>query len=216
MSHRPALNESEPAMIAPVASRSSKQVYVARYISAILSPIVVSLPFVVLVALYKIQDILMACIYAGIVLFFLSFGPMVYILIGVRKGTFTDIDVSVRSQRTGPFLFGIVSALAGLFTLFFIHGPKNLETLLLITVVSGAVMMFVTLWWKISIHASSLAAAATVLTALYGYVTLLTFVLLVAVCWSRVVLRRHTLGQVVAGSLVSVGLTVFVLAIRGV
>ncbi len=189
---------------------------IARYVSNMLSPLVVSLPFIFFVALYHAENVLIAVFYALVILFFLSFGPMVYILVGVRRGKFTDSDVSMRSQRVGPFLFGITSALMGLGTLFFIHGPKNLQTLLLITIVSGFVMMIVTFWWKISIHASSLAAAATLLTALYGTVVLPAFVLLIVVCWSRVVLRRHTLGQVVAGSLVSIGLTWLILMIRGV
>ncbi|GAC1648658.1 MAG: phosphatase PAP2 family protein [Ktedonobacteraceae bacterium] len=189
---------------------------IAHYVSNILSPIAVSLPFVFLVAFYHAQNIPITLLYAFVVLFFLSFGPMVYILVGVRMGKFTDPDVSMRSQRVGPFLFGIVSTSIGLGTLFVTHGPKNLQTLMLITIVSGIVMMIVTLWWKISIHASSLAAVATVLTALYGSVLLSIFVLLAAVCWSRVILRRHTLGQVIAGSLVSIALTLFVLAIRGI
>ena len=208
---------------APVSSHPSltktaqtPRIHLARYISNALSPLVVSLPFVFLVALYHAQNVLTALLYALVILFFLSFGPMIYILVGVRMGKFTDSDVSMRSQRVGPFLFGITSALIGLATLFFTHGPKNLQTLLLVTVVSGLVMMIVTLWWKISIHASSLAAAATLLTALYGSVVLPAFVLLLAVCWSRVVLRRHTLGQVVAGSLLSIALTLLIIGIRGV
>ena len=201
--------------LTPKASQSVR-VRIARFVSNILSPLVVSLPFVLFVALYHAQNVLMALLYALIILFFLSFGPMVYILVGVRMGKFTDADVSLRSQRVGPFLFGITSALIGLGTLFFTHGPKNLQTLLLITIVSGFVMMIVTLWWKISIHASSLAAAATLLTALYGSIVLPIFVLLAAVCWSRVVLRRHTIGQVIAGSVVSIALTTVIVAIRGV
>lgn len=195
---------------------SATRIRVARHISNILSPLAVSLPFIFFVALYHAQNILIALLYALIILFFLSFGPTVYILVGVRTGKFTDPDVSRRSQRVGPFLFGITSALIGLGTLFFTHGPKNLQTLLLITIVSGFVMMIVTFWWKISIHASSLAAAATFLTALYGSVTLPVFVLLIAVCWSRVVLRRHTVGQVIAGSLLSIVLTSIIVIIRGV
>ncbi len=191
-------------------------ILIARYVSNILSPVTVSLPFILLVSFYHTKSILMALLYAGLVLFFLTFGPMVYILVGVRMGKFTDPDVSVRSQRFGPFLFGILSAFIGLAMLLFTHGPKNLQTLLLITVISGIVMFIITLWWKISIHASSLAAAATLLTALYGSIMLISFLLLIAVCWSRVVLRRHTLGQVIAGSLVSIALTSLVLAIRGV
>lgn len=205
-----------PVPSQPSLSPQPKRVRVARYVSNILSPLAVSVPFVFCVALYHAHNVLIALLYALIILFFLSFGPMVYILVGVRMGKFTDSDVSMRSQRVGPFLFGITSALIGLGTLFFTHGPKNLQTLLLITIVSGFVMMIVTLWWKISIHASSLAAAATLLTALYGSIVFPIFLLLAAVCWSRVVLRRHTLGQVVAGSVVSIALTTLILALRGV
>ncbi len=219
MSDDLALDESTQSAPIPVSPQhptsKSRRVRVAHYVSNILSPITVSLPFVLLVALYHAQSVSTAFLYALLVLFFLSFGPTIYILVGVRIGKFTDPDVSMRSQRTGPFLFGIASAALGLITLFFTHGPKNLQTLLLITIVSGVVMMIITLWWKISIHASSLAAAATLLTALYGNAILPVFVLLIAVCWSRVVLRRHTLGQVIAGSLVSIALTSLILVIRG-
>ena len=223
MSDDLAFDEHTQPVLTPVPSQPSllktpqpTRVRIARYVSNILSPLTISLPFIFFVALYHAQNMLTALLYTLIILFFISFGPMVYILVGVRMGKFTDADVSMRSQRVGPFLFGITSALIGLATLFFTHGPKNLQTLLLITIVSGFVMMIVTFWWKISIHASSLAAAATLLTALYGSIVLPAFVLLAAVCWSRVVLRRHTLGQVVAGSLVSIALTSLILLIRGV
>ena len=97
-----------------------------------------------------------------------------------------------------------------------IHGPKNLETVLMIAAVSGIIMMITTLWWKISIHASSLAGAATMLTALYGVMMLPAFLLLPLVDWSRVVLGRHTIAQVVVGSLVSMALATLFILIRGV
>ena len=54
------------------------------------------------------------------------------------------------------------------------------------------------------------------LTAFYGAAMLPTFLLLILVSWSRVVLRRHTVPQVIAGSLVSIALTLLVLKIRGI
>jgi membrane-associated phospholipid phosphatase len=77
-------------------------------------------------------------------------------------------------------------------------------------------MMVTTLWWKISIHASSLAGAATLLTALYGAMMLPAFLLLPLVGWSRVVLGRHTVAQVVVGSLVSIVLATLFILMRGV
>jgi membrane-associated phospholipid phosphatase len=210
-----ALQESEPP-IAPPATSKPLHIHIARYISAILSPFVVSLPAVLLVALYHESNQLTVAEYTGLTLFFLSIGPMLYILVGVWRGKFTDVDVSNRSQRSGPFLFGIISAFAGFVTMALTNGPKNLQTILLITVIGGVIMMTITLWWKISIHASSLAGAATFLTALYGSAMLFTFLLVVLVGWSRVVLRRHTLGQVLAGSFLNIALTIAVLMIRGI
>ena len=192
------------------------RVRAARLISNILAPATISLPFVVLIALYHARNVLLALFYALVTLFFLSIGPFIYILIALRMGKISDVDVSRRTERAGPFLFGISSVLAGWLVLILLQGPRNLQTVLIITAVSGIVMMVTTLWWKISIHASSLGGAATMLTAFYGAIMLPAFLLLILVSWSRVVLRRHTVLQVVAGSLVSIALTLLLLKIRGI
>jgi len=214
MSDNFALNENEQIIVEP--STKPLRIYIARQISTLLSPMVISLPLIVLVAHYHTSNMLTTSIYAGLVFFFLSIGPMAYILIGVHLGKFTDVDVSQRTQRIGPFLFGLISAMAGLFMLVLTRGPKSLETLLVITIVSGAVMMITTFWWKISIHASSLAGAVTILVILYGTLVLPAFLLLLPLGWSRVVLRRHTVAQVITGSIVSIILSSMVFAIRGV
>ena len=188
----------------------------ARYISNILAPSTISLPFVLLVSLYHAQSTTSVLLFTSLTLFFLTLGPMVYVLIGVRKGWLSDVDVSRRTERAGPFLFGITSVALGLILLCYVNAPRNLETLLLITTISGVIMLIVTLWWKIRIHASSMAGAATMLTVLYGAVMLPTFLLLILVSWSRVVLRRHTTAQVIAGSLLSIALSVSILLLRGV
>jgi membrane-associated phospholipid phosphatase len=188
----------------------------ARYVSIILAPPTISLPLVFLVAFYQARDQLAAFVYACITLFFLSVGPLIYTLIGVRLGKLSDMDVSRRSERAGPFLFSIVSVAIGWLVLMLTQGPKNLQTLLIITAVNGTIMMITTLRWKISIHASSMGGAATILTALYGAVMLPAFLLLVLVSWSRVALRRHTIAQVVAGALASIAISLAILKIRGV
>jgi membrane-associated phospholipid phosphatase len=195
---------------------NTKQIRIARHVSNILAPATISLPFILLVALHQAQDKLSALMYACITLFFLSVGPLLYIIIGVHLGKLSDIDVSRRSQRVGPFIFGIVSVMLGWLALALMSGPRNLQTVLIITAFSGIIMMVITFWWKISMHASSLSGVATMLTVLYGAVMLPLFVLLVLVSWSRVVLRRHTVPQVIAGSLAGIVLSLVILKLRGV
>jgi membrane-associated phospholipid phosphatase len=202
----------ENVQLEPVKPR---YVRIARYVSNILSPAPVSLPVIILVSFYQTRSIVSTLIYSAITLFFLSIGPFLYIFLGVRLGRLSDMDVSKRTQRLGPFIFGLISVCLGWLVLTLIHAPDLLILVLAITAVSGFIMMLTTLWWKISIHASSLAGAATVLTVLYGTSMLPTFGLLVLVSWSRVVLRRHTVAQVVAGALVGIALTASLLRLRG-
>jgi membrane-associated phospholipid phosphatase len=193
-----------------------RHIRIAHHMSNILAPATISLPFVMLVAFYHTQDHLTAFVYACITLFFLSVGPLLYIVIGVRLGKLSDIDVSRRSERAGPFLFGIASVTFGWLVLSLTNGPRNLQTVLIITAFSGIIMMIITFLWKISIHASTLGGVATMLTVLYGAVMLPIFVLLVLVSWSRVALRRHTVIQVIAGSFAGILLSLVILKLRGV
>ena len=141
---------------------------------------------------------------------------MLYILVGVSLGKFSDIDVSIRSQRVGPFLFGITSSLIGFFILQLNNAPKNLETVLLTASILGFILMIITFWWKISMHASGLSGTVTFLAVLYGRMLLLAFLLVALVGWSRVVLRRHTTAQVIGGAALSAAITLVMLMLRGI
>src|SRR5258708_4163591 len=68
----------------------------ARFVSNILAPTTISVPMVVLIAFYKASSIANALGYAALTLFFLSIGPFLYILLGVRLGKLSDVDVSKR------------------------------------------------------------------------------------------------------------------------
>jgi len=199
-----------------IPGESTKRIRFARHMSNILAPATISLPFILLVAFYHAPDKLSALLYACITFFFLSAGPLLYIIIGVQLGKLSDIDVSRRTQRFGPFLFGIGSITFGWIVLSLTNGPRNLQTVMIITIFSGVVMMVITCWWKISMHASSLGGVATMLTVLYGAVMLPLFVLLILVSWSRVALRRHTVPQVIAGSFAGIVLSLIILKLRGV
>jgi hypothetical protein len=204
------LSESDEEMI----QTKTFRVHCARFISTVLSPAVVVLPFIILVALYTGDA--NALLSVGLAFFFLSVGPMGYIFYGVKMGKFTDVDVSVRTQRTGPFIFGIASSLLGSFILQWMHGTHLVVVILQLIALCGFIMMITTFWWKISMHASAIAAAVTTLTMLYGKIVLPAFLLVVAVSWSRVVLHRHTRAQVIAGSIVGVVLTFGLLKVQGI
>lgn len=215
MSNNLALDENQPSVTLPAATKP-RRLRVARHVSNILSPAAVSLPTVFLVAFYRAQDIAQTLLYIFIMIVFLSIGPLAYIAIGVRTGKLSDMDVSIRAQRVGPFVFTTVSEMIGLLILIQLHAPKNLLTLLLATTLTTGLLMIITLWWKISIHSSTLSGAVSMLTVLYGPFLLASFLLVALVGWSRIALGRHTLAQVIAGALLSIVICVIIVGIRGI
>jgi membrane-associated phospholipid phosphatase len=204
-----ALPENEDKVV------TSKPFYIqfARFISTAFSPAIITLPFILLVALYTHEA--NALLAAGIIVFFLSVGPMGYIFYGVKTGKFSDVDVSIRSQRTGPFVFGLASGLLGLLILELTHAPHLMTIIMLLILVCGVILMVTTFWWKISMHASAISGAVTMLGVLYGKIILPAFVLVALVGWSRVVLHRHTRAQVIGGSAVGILLTFALLKTQG-
>jgi membrane-associated phospholipid phosphatase len=62
------------------------------------------------------------------------------------------------------------------------------------------VMMFITLRWKISVHASGIAGPSTALVYLLGAIAAPLLLLAVPVGWARIKLGAHTILQVIGGA----------------
>ncbi|MBN1221549.1 MAG: hypothetical protein JXM69_21690 [Anaerolineae bacterium] len=74
-------------------------------------------------------------------------------------------------------------------------------------------MSTITVWWKISFHSSAISAAASIGLVTSGFSSWSTTAILLVplVGWARVYLRRHTLGQVIAGGMVGMSMGLFLL-----
>ncbi|WP_250030917.1 phosphoesterase PA-phosphatase [Paractinoplanes maris] len=128
--------------------------------------------------------------------------PMAYVVRGVRRGRLTSHHIPEREHRRGPLLFGLASVVVGTVALVLLGAPRELLALLAAGITGLVVFALVTAYWKMSIHAGVAAGTVAVLIAVYGPVALLGVPLVPLVGWSRLVLKAHTLGQVVAGTLV--------------
>ncbi|WP_307794480.1 phosphatase PAP2 family protein [Arthrobacter cavernae] len=127
--------------------------------------------------------------------------PLAYVLVLVKLGKVSDHHISDRKQRAPLLLLALVSVLAGLLLLQAIHAPVSVSVMMLALVGGIAVLAAVSHFWKISGHASAISSATVISVLMFGPAWLPLLLLVPAVGWSRVVLRDHTLGQVVAGSL---------------
>jgi membrane-associated phospholipid phosphatase len=163
------------------------------------APIVAVLPLIV--AWYSTPTAVMAIAWGLTASLFASVLPFTVILVGVRRGRFTDHHVGVRQQRALPMLMGIASVLIGLGLLVVFRAPRQLVALVAAMTVGLSVSLLVTLWWKVSVHTAVAAGAAVVLVLVFGPALLAVWPLVGLIGWSRVTLGDHTPAQVVVGAL---------------
>lgn len=180
---------------------------IAELISLVLNPLVILIPVPFFLVFEKTGNLFFSLQWAGISIFFI-FLFFLFILLGIRFGIFSDLDVSKREQRPIMFLTGMLLTISYLIFLFLFHAPGILLVgtfaLILGLIVLGIVNMFT----KVSGHLAVLSAFLTFMVLVEGWEFLLGFVLLPLLVWARIKTKNHTLLQTVLGSIVGVLTTI--------
>lgn len=153
--------------------------------------------------------------------------PMAYVLYLRSTGQIKEIDIPERENRTKPLLVGL-AAVALAFALCAVlsqtETPFVLSVLLAGLALTGSVL-WITRYWKISIHLASLGSLIAILLAGRSLVdapdvltpTLMACAILLIpiTAWARVTLKAHTPAQTIAGSALGFVLTIVGLLVLG-
>lgn len=133
--------------------------------------------------------------------------PVLFIFYLLQSGRIGDLHMSNTSERHMPYVVGIVAALVAYMVIALLDGPELLRCLALYNIVALAALGLINTRWLISIHATSIAGAWMMISLVFGWVWALVFLpLVVAVCWSRHYLKRHTVAQILAGVALGTGI----------
>ncbi|MFJ6012376.1 hypothetical protein [Streptomyces sp. NPDC092952] len=116
------------------------------------------------------------------------------------RGTWGDRHVVDRTKRA-PIFFVILGSIgAGSVVMVLGHAPTGILLAMLALWAMTVVLLAVNTVWKISVDAAVASAVVALLAAVHSPWWLLGYTMTVAVCWSRVALRYHTVAQVIAGA----------------
>lgn len=126
--------------------------------------------------------------------------PLIYLLVGRRRGWVTDLELSHRDERPRFILVSISSDLLALALLWLGNGPSLLRLLVLTYFCLAIVMFSISSFWKISMHLAGVGGFSTALVFVFGTGALWTFLALPLVSWARLHRRKHTLAQLIAGA----------------
>ncbi len=133
--------------------------------------------------------------------------PVAFILMRLRGGHLSDHNMSVANQRYMPFVISIASNLAAFVVMRLMSAPPFIIAFTLSAVTVLVLAILLTPKCKMSIHCSTVAGMAIILTFVLGTWAWSMVILVPVVGWSRVKVAQHTVPQVVLGGMVGAGVT---------
>lgn len=142
-----------------------------------------------------------------VAVFFSSMVTMIYVLYLKKTGVVESLDVDVRERRINPLIVGICAYVIGFILLTALDASAVVRGLMFCYITNTMLVLLITYRWKVSIHATGTAGPMVALNYHFGASVIPLYGLVVAVAVSRVILKKHTVGQVIVGAVIGLGLT---------
>lgn len=172
----------------------------AKTVTEVFAPTVVLGAGFAVVAVGTAPTVPSGLLYAAVAVLLGCLLPFAFVVVGVRRGRFSDHHIRVRGQRHIPLIVGLTCVVTSFALLVALAAPRPLLVLFGLVIAAMLPSMAVTVWWQISVHTAVAALTATALVALWGPWLAVTGGVVAAVGWSRVVLQAHTVAQVWVGA----------------
>jgi membrane-associated phospholipid phosphatase len=118
----------------------------------------------------------------------------------VSAGKWSDYDISEPSERRSFYPFAAAAVALSCLVFWLLDFPRPLLIGVIISLFLLLAAMLINRFSKISLHLIFAAYCAMSLTAVSFWTASILIALAIAVGWSRVVLKRHTLAQVLGGA----------------
>lgn len=196
-------------------------IFTARLMSMIFTPFY--LPIVGLIALFIFSYMsLLPMMYKLVML------AMVYLLTVVAPSLlihlyrlcqgWTSHELGRKERRLVPYIISIVCYFACFFWMEYRNTPRVISIIVVVALTIQMVCALINIWWKISTHTAAIGGVAGGLISYsiafsFNPLWWLCFVLILAgaVGTARMILRQHSLSQVIGGFLVGAACAILVI-----
>ena len=186
----------------------------ARIVSAVFTPF--SIPFLAFLALFLFSYLRMMPLPYKLVVLGVVYCFTIFLF--RKMNGFKRRDLLERRRRYVPFLLTIVSYAFGLAMMYRLNMPWYMVNIIWAALVIMVVCVVLNLRWKLSEHmagAGAVIGGVTVFCSLFNYNPvwwLCIFILVSGMLGSaRIILRHHTLGEVLGGFAVGLACSVLVI-----
>lgn len=186
----------------------------SRILSTLFSPILIptyGIIFIMCFSYISFLDVSTKLGVIGMTFLLTAILPFAIISILYKLGKISDIGVNQQKDRLIPFIASIICYISFTIYLYTVSAPIWMIAFAVGATIAAVITCIINLWWKISGHCTGmggLIALSFIITAggIYapGVNPMLLFSVIVLLAGivgsSRLILNRHTLGQVIAGT----------------
>ena len=186
----------------------------SRIISGIFNPFIIPFGGFLVLFLFsylRIMPFQYKLIVLAVVYCFTILMPMLTIFLFQKINGWGIKELSHREKRFIPYILTIMAYVFCLLMMYKLNLPRYMSGIILATLIAMVICIFINLKWKISEHMTGMGGVVGGLIAFsflfnYNPVWLLCFFILIAgmLGTSRIILKQHTLGQVLSGFVVGV------------
>jgi membrane-associated phospholipid phosphatase len=181
---------------------------IAQVISTVFSPVINPLiTFSLLAAADQQLNLAEKIEFSEIATLFASGFMILCLFILLRLGLINSPDIPDRKQRSFPLIVAAIILFVGFVALSFVHAPVLIQALMWCYATETLIVAIISYWWKISIHTAGMACSLVALTYQFGAIMLPFYLLLLLVGAARIVLKKHTIAQAIAGGLLGIVIT---------
>lgn len=196
-------------------------IFTARIMSMIFTPFY--LPIVGLIALFifsymSLLPMMYKLVMLAMVYLLTVMAPSLLIHLYRLCQGWTSHELGRKERRLVPYIISIVCYFACFFWMEYRNTPRVISIIVVVALTIQMVCALINIWWKISTHTAAIGGVAGGLISYsiafsFNPLWWLCFVLILAgaVGTARMILRQHSLSQVVGGFLIGAACAILVI-----
>lgn len=170
----------------------------AKYISVIGHPLL-TIPLFVVIKMLASEDLKKAALISTLIIGGIFVPLILWLYFKSKNGSYTNFDVSDRKQRKSLFIFVLPLLMAVTFILYKTGQSRNLFLSLFFGLVIVFTAQITNFYIKSSLHVSlNIYLSFLIMTSSYP-IGIIVLLLTGLIGWSRFVLGRHTLKELLFG-----------------
>ncbi|MBK6914960.1 MAG: phosphatase PAP2 family protein [Ignavibacteriales bacterium] len=173
----------------------------ASVISIIGHPLL-TLSIFAIIALFAYEEFQRAFLHSSFIVAGIFLPLAIKMYLNYKNGTYTNFDVSDKTQRQSWYGFAILILLIVTIILFATDQPRTLRLSVLFSLILVVTSQIVNYFIKSSLHVSFNIFLSFLIVPMNFIAGLLFLVFTILIAWARLTLKRHTIKEIIAGAFI--------------